>query len=142
MAITGGYVNVNGIKTYYETNNGPHNPKGTIIALHTAGRETRQYHGMMEYWENKYTVIAFDLPAHGKSWPLPGNVGIKTSKDYGKFVWDFIQAMGVTDPIESTPGSIRGDFALDKGENVIHGSDSPEAAEREIKNFFKPEEIY
>ena len=50
--------------------------------------------------------------------------------------------MGVTDPIESTPGSIRGDFALDKGENVIHGSDSPEAAEREIKNFFKPEEIY
>ena len=39
--------------------------------------------------------------------------------------------MGVTDPIEST-----------KGENVIHGSDSPEAAEREIKNFFKPEEIY
>ncbi len=50
--------------------------------------------------------------------------------------------MGVTDPIESTPGSIRGDFALDKGENVIHGSDSPEAAGREIKNFFKPEEIY
>ncbi len=50
--------------------------------------------------------------------------------------------MGVTDPVESTPGSIRGDFALDKGENVIHGSDSPEAAEREIKNFFKPEEIY
>ena len=53
MAITGGYVNVNGIKTYYETNNGPRNPKGTIIALHTAGRETRQYHGMMEYWADK-----------------------------------------------------------------------------------------
>ena len=50
--------------------------------------------------------------------------------------------MGVTDPVESVPGSIRGDFALDKGENVIHGSDSPEAAEREIKNFFAPEEIY
>ena len=48
MAITGGYIIVNGIKTYYETNNGPHNPKGTIVALHTAGRDCRQYHGMMD----------------------------------------------------------------------------------------------
>lgn len=99
MAITGGYVNVNGIKTYYETNNGPRNPKGTIIALHTAGRETRQYHGMMEYWADKYTVIAFDMPAHGKTWPLPGNVGINNYKDYGQFTWDFIQAMGISDPV-------------------------------------------
>lgn len=43
MAITGAYVVVDGIKTYYETNNGPHNPNGTIIAMHTAGRESRQY---------------------------------------------------------------------------------------------------
>lgn len=50
--------------------------------------------------------------------------------------------MGVTDPVESTPGSIRGDFALDKGENVIHGSDSPEAAAREIGNFFTEAEIF
>ena len=50
--------------------------------------------------------------------------------------------MGVTDPVESVRGSSRGDLALDKGENVIHGSASPEAAEREIKNFFAPAEIY
>ena len=99
MAITGGYVNVNGIKTYYETNNGPKNPKGTIVAMHTAGRECRQYHGMMEYWENEYLVYAFDMPAHGKSWPLPGNVGISDYKEYGKFAWDFIQTMGIEDPI-------------------------------------------
>ncbi len=99
MAITGGYIVVNGIKTYYETNNGPKNPKGTIIALHTAGRETRQYHGMMELWEDKFTVITFDMPAHGKSWPLPGNVGITDYREYGKFIWDFIQAMGIDDPI-------------------------------------------
>lgn len=49
---------------------------------------------------------------------------------------------GATDPLEAVPGSIRGDFALDKGMNIVHGSDSPEAAEREINNFFKPEEIY
>ena len=99
MPITGGYIVVDGIKTYYETNNGPQNPKGTIIAMHTAGRETRQYHGMMEIWEDKYKVIAFDMPAHGKSWPLPGNVGIKDYKQYGKFVWHFIQAMGIDDPV-------------------------------------------
>ena len=34
MTITGGYVMVDGIKTYYETNNGPHNPKGTLSLIH------------------------------------------------------------------------------------------------------------
>ncbi len=99
MAITGGYVMVNGVKTYYETNNGPKNPKGTIVCLHTAGRETRQYHGIMEIFADKYTVVAFDMPAHGKSWPLPGNVGISNYRDYGKFVWAFTQAMGIGDVI-------------------------------------------
>jgi nucleoside-diphosphate kinase len=44
--------------------------------------------------------------------------------------------MGVTDPVTSTPGSIRGDFALEIGENLVHGSDSPESAAREIALFF------
>ena len=44
--------------------------------------------------------------------------------------------MGATDPIASTPGSIRGDFALEIGENIVHGSDSPESAAREIALFF------
>lgn len=44
--------------------------------------------------------------------------------------------MGVTDPVESTPGSIRGDFALEIGQNLVHGSDSPEAAAREVALFF------
>ena len=52
------------------------------------------------------------------------------------------QLNGATNPIEAVPGSIRGDFALSIGENIVHGSDSPEAAEREINNFFAPEEIY
>ncbi|MBS6864167.1 MAG: alpha/beta hydrolase [Oscillospiraceae bacterium] len=99
MTITGGYVMVDGIKTYYETNNGPHNPKGTIVCLHTAGRESRQYHGMMEIFADKYNMVAFDMPAHGKTWPLPGNVGIGDYKEYGKFVWDFIQVMNIEDPI-------------------------------------------
>jgi nucleoside-diphosphate kinase len=44
--------------------------------------------------------------------------------------------MGVTDPVVSTPGSIRGDFALEIGENLVHGSDSTESAAREIALFF------
>jgi nucleoside-diphosphate kinase len=44
--------------------------------------------------------------------------------------------MGVTNPVEATPGSIRGDYALEIGQNLVHGSDSPESAVREAKIFF------
>jgi nucleoside-diphosphate kinase len=44
--------------------------------------------------------------------------------------------MGVTDPVKADPGSLRGDHALEIGENLVHGSDSPESAEREIALFF------
>jgi nucleoside-diphosphate kinase len=50
--------------------------------------------------------------------------------------------MGETDPAESAPGSIRGDFGLDLGRNVVHGSDTePGSAEREIDLFFDDDEI-
>ena len=44
--------------------------------------------------------------------------------------------MGVTNPVEATPGSIRGDYALEIGQNLVHGSDSEESAGREIGIFF------
>ncbi len=44
--------------------------------------------------------------------------------------------MGVTDPVASAPGSIRGDLALEIGQNLVHGSDSLESAAREVKLFF------
>lgn len=44
--------------------------------------------------------------------------------------------MGATDPLEAAPGTIRGDLGLDRTENLVHGSDSPESAEREIRLFF------
>ena len=46
------------------------------------------------------------------------------------------QLMGATNPIEAAPGSVRGDFATIIGENIVHGSDSPESAEREVGLFF------
>jgi len=49
--------------------------------------------------------------------------------------------MGETDPLKSAPGTIRGDFGLELEQNLIHGSDSEENAEKEIANFFSPQEI-
>jgi nucleoside-diphosphate kinase len=46
------------------------------------------------------------------------------------------QIMGATNPLDAAPGSIRGDFATVITENIVHGSDSPESAEREINLFF------
>lgn len=49
--------------------------------------------------------------------------------------------VGATNPADAAPGSIRGDYATSPGHNMIHASDSTEAAEREISLFFRPEEI-
>ena len=46
------------------------------------------------------------------------------------------QLIGATNPLEAAPGSIRGDFALEVGQNMVHGSDSDESAEREVALFF------
>jgi nucleoside-diphosphate kinase len=46
------------------------------------------------------------------------------------------QVIGATNPLEASPGSIRGDFALEVGQNMVHGSDSDESAEREVGLFF------
>ena len=43
---------------------------------------------------------------------------------------------GATDPVKAAPGNLRGDYALQVSQNIVHGSDSPESAEREIKIFF------
>jgi nucleoside-diphosphate kinase len=46
------------------------------------------------------------------------------------------QVMGATDPLEAVPGSIRGDYATEITFNIVHGSDSPESATRELELFF------
>lgn len=51
--------------------------------------------------------------------------------------WKVVRTlMGATNPVEAAPGTIRGDLALETGENLVHGSDSPESAAREIELFF------
>jgi len=50
--------------------------------------------------------------------------------------------MGKTNPQDAAPGTIRGDFSQVTGRNIVHGSDSPESAKREIKLFFNDYEIH
>jgi nucleoside-diphosphate kinase len=55
----------------------------------------------------------------------------------GEGTWKVVRGlMGATNPREAAPGTIRGDLALETSENLVHGSDGPESAEREIALFF------
>lgn len=77
-----------------------------------------------------------------------GLVSFITSGPIVAMVWegkDVINAlrkmMGSTNPLEADQGTIRGDFGIDIGRNVVHGSDSADSAKREISLFFKEGEI-
>ncbi|MDH7490735.1 MAG: nucleoside-diphosphate kinase [Anaerolineae bacterium] len=60
----------------------------------------------------------------------------------GKKAIEVVRAtMGATNPVSAAPGTIRADYALEIGRNLVHGSDGPETAETEIALFFKPEEL-
>jgi nucleoside-diphosphate kinase len=56
-------------------------------------------------------------------------------------VADFRKLIGATDPKEAAPGTIRRDFASSKGENIVHGSDSPENGRIEVGYFFADKDI-
>ena len=79
---------------------------------------------------------------------FPGLVEFITSGPVAAMVWEADNAveivrttMGETSPAAASPGTIRGDLALDIGRNLVHGSDSVESARREVALFFSPEEI-
>ncbi len=88
--------------------------------------------------------------AHHKDKPFfPDIVKQMTSTPVVAFVLEGENAVqkvfdicGPTDPAEANPGTIRKDFGVDKPRNVVHRSDSVEAAEKEIGLLFKPEEIF
>lgn len=50
--------------------------------------------------------------------------------------------LGATNPLASAPGTIRGDFCIQTGRNICHGSDSVESAQREIAHWFKKDELF
>jgi nucleoside-diphosphate kinase len=79
---------------------------------------------------------------------FPGLIEYITSGPVLCMVWEGENAvasvralMGKTNPQDATPGTIRGDLAQQTGRNLVHGSDSPESAKREIQLFFNDYEI-
>lgn len=77
-----------------------------------------------------------------------GLISYITSAPVMAMVWDgpnavsaIRQTVGSTKPVESAPGTIRHDFALEVGRNLIHASDKPETGEREVALWFKSEEL-
>ncbi|MBM3681799.1 MAG: nucleoside-diphosphate kinase [Actinobacteria bacterium] len=85
--------------------------------LHYAEHSERPFFGDLVDFITSGPIVALALEADG---------AVQTVRDM----------MGKTNPLESAPGTIRGDLALVLSENVIHGSDSPESAERELAIYF------
>ena len=104
--------------------------KGLTIAalkLVTTPRETAETH----YAEHKERPFFGELVDFITSAPLvaavlEGDDVVKASR----------QLIGATNPLEANTGSIRGDFAIEVGQNMVHGSDAPESAAREVGLFF------
>lgn len=79
---------------------------------------------------------------------FPGLIGYVMSGPVIAMVWQGTnivktarKMLGETKPLDSAPGTIRGDFCIDVGRNIIHGSDSVDNANKEISLWFRPDEI-
>lgn len=104
--------------------------KGLVIRrmeLRTIARDVAEQH----YGEHRDKPFFAELVAFITSGPLvamvvEGEGAVRAAR----------QVMGATNPLEAAPGSIRGTYATAIGENIVHGSDSPESGRREIGIFF------
>ena len=101
--------------------------KVVAMDLRTIDRETAQAH----YAEHTGKSFFADVVDFITSGPVVALVA-----EGERAIEAFRGLAGATDPVKALPGTIRGDYAMEVGENIVHGSDSPEAAGREIKIFF------
>ena len=102
---------------------------GIVAMKHmTVERELAERH----YDEHREKPFFGDLVAFITRGPLVAMI-----VEGGPDTWKVVRTlMGTTNPREAAPGTIRGDLALETQENLVHGSDGPESAEREISIFF------
>ena len=97
---------------------------------------------MSEELASRHYAVHKDKPFY------EGLINFITSAPVVAMVWEGENAveaaratMGVTDPVKASPGTIRGDYGLDIGRNLVHGSDGPENAEKEVSLFFEKSEL-
>lgn len=101
----------------------------TIVALElrTVGRETAEQHYAEHVGKPFYAgLVDFITSGTLVAMVVEGRRAVEAVRG----------VMGVTDPVKAVPGSLRGDYALDIQQNLVHGADSPESARREIGIFF------
>ncbi|RYO91236.1 hypothetical protein DL764_008308 [Monosporascus ibericus] len=133
----------------------------TFIAIKPDGVQRGLVGPIVSRFENRgYKLVAIKLVAPGKAHLeqhyadlkdkpfFAGLVEYMNSGPICAMVWEGRDAvktgrtlLGATNPLASAPGTIRGDFAIDVGRNVCHGSDSVENAKKEIALWFKDEEL-
>ncbi|EMR62804.1 putative nucleoside diphosphate kinase protein [Eutypa lata UCREL1] len=133
----------------------------TFIAIKPDGVQRGLVGPIVSRFENRgYKLVAIKLTAPGKPHLeahyadlkdkpfFAGLVEYMNSGPICAMVWEGRDAvktgrtlLGATNPLASAPGTIRGDFAIDVGRNVCHGSDSVENAKKEIALWFKEEEV-
>jgi len=102
----------------------------------------------MKFMQMSSELASSHYEAHvGKPF-YPGLVSYITSSPIVAMAWEGKNAiqivrttMGATNAGEAAPGTIRGDLAVEIGRNLVHGSDGPESAAREISLFFSPDEL-
>ncbi len=97
------------------------------VEMRTLDRETAEAH----YDEHRAKPFFGELVDFITSAPLVALVA-----EGERAIEAFRSVAGATDPVKATPGTVRGDFALAVGQNIVHGSDAPESAAREIGLFF------
>jgi len=95
---------------------------GDQAAAHYAEHEGKPFHPELVEFITSGAVVAM---------VLEGPAAVSTVR----------AMMGATNPLDSAPGTIRGDYALEIGENAVHGSDSVDSAEREIAIYFTEDEL-
>ncbi|MGK0715448.1 alpha/beta fold hydrolase [Leucobacter sp. W1153] len=90
LDVQGRYVVVDGVRAYYESG-GAGVP---VLLLHTAGRDNRQWHGVIERLAGHYRLYAPDLPGHGKSWPRGAEPCLSNIDNIARWLLAFMSAVG------------------------------------------------
>jgi nucleoside-diphosphate kinase len=96
--------------------------KQMTMSRELAGQHYAEHEGKPFYEE----LVSFITSGPLVAMVIEGESAIKAAR----------QVIGATNPLEAAPGSIRGDFAISVGQNMVHGSDAPESGTREVGLFF------
>ncbi|KAM6166350.1 nucleoside diphosphate kinase 3 [Erethizon dorsatum] len=136
-------------------------PERTFLAIKPEGVQRRLVGEVVRRLERKgFKLVALKLVQASEELPREHYVDLRQRPVYGRLVkymgsgpvvatvWQGLEVVrasraltGATDPVDAVPGTIRRDFCLEVGKNLIHGSDSAESARRELALWFHMEEI-